>query len=49
MRDEVHFALPFGYLGRFAHAWFVKGDLEAIFDYRATKVSEHLRKACNHV
>jgi ligand-binding SRPBCC domain-containing protein len=48
MRDVVNYVLPFGYLGQLAQAWFVKGDLETIFDYRATKVSETMKKACNH-
>ena len=49
MRDVVNYSLPFGPLvGQLAQAWFVKGDLETIFDYRATKVSAHMKKACNH-
>ncbi len=48
MCDVVRYALPFGLLGRMAHAWVVKADLEAIFDYRASKVSELLGNACNH-
>jgi ligand-binding SRPBCC domain-containing protein len=42
MRDVVQYALPFGCLGWLAHAWVVKADLNAIFDYRATTVSELL-------
>jgi ligand-binding SRPBCC domain-containing protein len=42
MRDVVRYALPYGLLGRLAHPWLVKSDLEAIFDYRATKVCEIL-------
>ncbi len=42
MLDVVRYALPLGPLGRLAHAWVVKRDLEAIFDYRAAKVSEAL-------
>jgi ligand-binding SRPBCC domain-containing protein len=42
IRDEVRYALPFGPLGRVAHAWLVKGHLKAIFDYRAQKVAEFL-------
>jgi len=48
MRDVVKYLLPFGYLGKLAQSWIVKGDLESIFDYRATRVSEQLRTACNH-
>lgn len=42
MHDVVRYALPLGPLGRLAHAWFVKADLEAIFDYRARQVAELL-------
>jgi ligand-binding SRPBCC domain-containing protein len=34
MTDEVHYALPFGILGRVAHALFVKRQLDAIFEFR---------------
>lgn len=40
MRDIVEYALPFGFLGRAAHAGWVKRDLQTIFDYRARKVAE---------
>ena len=36
--DEVHYALPLGRLGEFAHPLFVKPDLEHIFDYRQAAV-----------
>ena len=39
MRDVVRYALPFGPLGRFMHGWLVRGDLQAIFDYRATRIA----------
>jgi ligand-binding SRPBCC domain-containing protein len=42
IRDSVRYALPFGLLGRLAHACVVKAELNAIFDYRAKKVSELL-------
>ena len=32
--DIVHYGLPLGFLGRFAHWLFVKRQLNAIFDYR---------------
>ncbi len=35
MRDRVEYGLPFGLIGRIAHALFVKGLLDGIFDYRA--------------
>jgi ligand-binding SRPBCC domain-containing protein len=33
--DEVHYALPFGYLGRFVHAFFVRRQLDMIFGFRS--------------
>jgi ligand-binding SRPBCC domain-containing protein len=46
MRDLVRYALPFGLLGRLAHAWLVKSELKAVFDYRAAKVSDILGAWC---
>jgi ligand-binding SRPBCC domain-containing protein len=40
MTDIVHYALPFGALGRMAHAIIVKGQLNKIFAYRYVKVQE---------
>jgi ligand-binding SRPBCC domain-containing protein len=40
MTDIVHYAFPFGILGRIAHALFVKKQLEGIFIYREKKVKE---------
>jgi ligand-binding SRPBCC domain-containing protein len=34
MRDVVHYALPFGILGRLVHPWLVKPRLEEIFNFR---------------
>jgi ligand-binding SRPBCC domain-containing protein len=34
MRDQVYYRLPFGPLGRLAHALLVRKKLEAIFDFR---------------
>jgi ligand-binding SRPBCC domain-containing protein len=42
IRDAVEYSLPFGPLGRIAHIAVVKANLNAIFDYRAEKVSELL-------
>ena len=36
--DTVHYALPFGLLGRLAHRLQVAQDLSRIFDYRAQQV-----------
>jgi len=38
--DIVHYALPFGLLGRIAHSLFVRRKLEQIFAYRTEKVKE---------
>ncbi len=40
VRDTVRYSLPFGPLGRLVHAWVVRSDLEAIFDYRAARMAE---------
>jgi ligand-binding SRPBCC domain-containing protein len=40
VRDAVRYVLPFGPMGRLAHAWIVKSDLEAIFDHRALRMTE---------
>jgi len=42
MGDTVRYELPFGPLGRLAHATFVKRDLERIFAFRQTKLAELL-------
>ncbi|MER3417210.1 MAG: CDP-paratose 2-epimerase [Gemmataceae bacterium] len=42
VRDVVRYALPFGALGRLAHRLWVRKDIEAIFDYRAQKITEIL-------
>lgn len=38
--DTVTYELPFGPLGEAAHSWFVKGQLDTIFDYRNHVVRE---------
>jgi len=40
VRDEIRYAIPFGYLGRFAHTFAVKDRLEYIFGYRAKVVND---------
>lgn len=40
VHDEVRYAIGFGPLGRLAHAWMVKRDVETIFDYRARRMGE---------
>jgi ligand-binding SRPBCC domain-containing protein len=46
MRDIVRYALPLGPLGTLAQRFKVRHDLEAIFDYRATRVAELLGGDC---
>jgi ligand-binding SRPBCC domain-containing protein len=40
MRDVVHYALPFGWLGDLANPWLVAPQLRRIFDFRAQAVRE---------
>ncbi|MXY48623.1 MAG: SRPBCC family protein [Gemmatimonadetes bacterium] len=40
MDDLVHYALPFGVLGRMVHAAIVKNQLNAIFDYRREALAD---------
>ena len=38
MEDCVYYALPFGWLGRLVHRWFVAKTLLSIFQFRAHAV-----------
>lgn len=40
MTDLIHYALPFGFLGRIAHTLFVKKQLEEIFRFRHQKIED---------
>ena len=40
MKDLIHYALPFGLLGRMVHAAIVKNQLNAIFDYRREALAD---------
>lgn len=40
--DEVEYALPFGILGRLAHALVVRRDVERIFEFRQRRLGELL-------
>jgi ligand-binding SRPBCC domain-containing protein len=44
MEDEVRYALPFGLLGRLAHALWVRSALAQIFDYRFERIREIFRR-----
>jgi ligand-binding SRPBCC domain-containing protein len=41
IEDDVVYALPFGLIGRLAH-WFVRRQLQGIFDYRSRAILEAL-------
>lgn len=40
MSDTVEYALPFGFLGRMAHALQVRRNVEKIFDYRYERIQQ---------
>jgi hypothetical protein len=40
MTDVVEYELPFGFLGRIAHALQVRRNVEMIFDYRRDRIQE---------
>jgi ligand-binding SRPBCC domain-containing protein len=40
MTDVVHYALPFGFIGRIMNTLVVKNKLKEIFEYRVVKVDE---------
>jgi len=41
MTDEVHYAIPLGFIGRFANWLFVKRTLHRIFEYRLAILGKH--------
>lgn len=45
MVDELAYAIPYGIVGRLAHAWFVKRMLNRIFDYRYNVLQHHFNPA----
>ncbi|PKK83218.1 MAG: CDP-paratose 2-epimerase [candidate division Zixibacteria bacterium HGW-Zixibacteria-1] len=42
--DKVRYALPFGFLGHLMHRFIVKGQLDRIFDYRASVIKKMFEK-----
>jgi ligand-binding SRPBCC domain-containing protein len=48
MRDEVHYVMPFAFLGQLVHGWLVKPKLETLFDYRAAVISKRLSAPSAH-
>jgi ligand-binding SRPBCC domain-containing protein len=47
MTDVVHYALPFGFLGRIMNALIVKNKLSQIFEFRFIKVEELFNSKLN--
>jgi ligand-binding SRPBCC domain-containing protein len=41
--DTVEYGLPFGVFGDLVHRWIVERDLNAIFDYRESRIRELLK------
>lgn len=41
MTDDLHYAIPFGILGRVANALFVEREVNGIFDYRFDILQSH--------
>ncbi len=44
MEDEVHYAMPFGFLGQIMHKLFIGKKLQRIFDYRIEMLEEKFGK-----
>jgi ligand-binding SRPBCC domain-containing protein len=40
MQDQVHYLLPFGFIGKIVHTLFVKAQLKRIFSYRTEMLTE---------
>ncbi|HEY0656645.1 MAG TPA: SRPBCC family protein [Chryseosolibacter sp.] len=45
MTDELHYAIPFGLLGRLVNALFVAREVNTIFDYRFNILKTHFNQA----
>lgn len=45
MTDIVHYALPFGFIGEWAHRLFVRKQLKSIFEYRKARLDILFPKA----
>jgi ligand-binding SRPBCC domain-containing protein len=44
MTDEVHYAIPYGFIGRLVHWLFVARAVSAIFDFRFQMLERHFVK-----
>jgi len=44
MLDMVHYKMPFGWLGQLLAGWFVKRQVEGIFDYRYKVLQDRFGK-----
>lgn len=40
MTDILNYAIPYGFIGRIAHHWFVKKKIREVFDYRVKAIEE---------
>ena len=40
MKDEVHYLLPFGIIGKIVHSLFVKAKVKSIFKFRTQMLNE---------
>jgi ligand-binding SRPBCC domain-containing protein len=43
MKDILHYKLPFGFVGNFAHRIFLRKKIEGIFNYRFRILEENIR------
>ncbi|HEX6982549.1 MAG TPA: SRPBCC family protein [Balneolaceae bacterium] len=49
IEDKIHYQLPFGVIGRFAHALIVKRKLDEIFSYRKEKLESIFGKEATEI
>jgi len=49
MRDQVHYKLPFGFLGDIVHRLMVRKQLHGIFDFRYQFLEKHFGKFGPHL
>lgn len=44
MTDELHYAIPFGFIGRIVNTFFVEREVNTIFDFRFNVLKTHFTK-----
>src|SRR5688572_29769556 len=49
MTDEVHYAIPFGFVGRIANWLFVEREVNAIFNFRFTTLEQYFNTTTSTV